>query len=377
MQRSYVFYFQLLLQAAFFGSLYASKSEVKHINDQEDEFENYRSIPAGVHCREFALIYRDGHTVTVCVGGSVKMDKWIDSALSLQRLLSYRRDICTTQIIGSKSSGNSMFYGYGATDHLYPDKSSKNYYQTSSQLFSIKDQLQLGVRFLELNVHFVQDAIKIANCNVNGESGCKEEYNGVPVENFQRVESLLQEIADWLKTNRNEFVFVIFNGVEGLNDNNQVGTLIGHIRGNFDDSMIYRPLDRPIDQKWPSTFDLLRKEKHIMFLTELDYSGYDYGYFFLKKSVCNWTENTPPLSDFPSCKFKKSGINAKKLYGNIDRVVSSELHFGEKDSNGHVGWNMYPLNETRIPNMVRCGVNVVSPDNITPARMEKRTWQFG
>lgn len=110
MQRSYVFYFQLLLQAAFFGSLYASKSEVKHINDQEDEFENYRSIPAGVHCREFALIYRDGHTVTVCVGGSVKMDKWIDSALSLQRLLSYRRDICTTQIIGSKSSGNSIFY---------------------------------------------------------------------------------------------------------------------------------------------------------------------------------------------------------------------------------------------------------------------------
>lgn len=111
-----------------------------------------------------------------------------------------------------------------------------------------------------------------------------------------------------------------------------------------------------------------------MFLTEVDYSAHDLQYFFLKKSVCNWIENTPPLSDFPSCKFKKSGINAKKLYGNIDQVVSSELHFGEKNSNGYVGWNMYPLNETRIPNMVRCGVNVISPDNITPARMESMVW---
>ena len=95
-------------------------------------------------------------------------------------------------------------------------------------------------------MHFVQNAIKIANCNVNGESGCKEEYNGVPVENFQPVESLLKEIADWLKINRNEFVFVIFNGDEDLNNNKQVGTLIDHIREYFIDSMIYRPLDRPV-----------------------------------------------------------------------------------------------------------------------------------
>ncbi|KAL0589383.1 hypothetical protein ABG067_002602 [Albugo candida] len=133
--------------------------------------------------------------------------------------------------------------------------------------------------------------------------------------------------------------------------------------------MIYRPLDMPKDQKWPITFDLLTIEMRIMFLTEVDYTGYDYGYFFLKKSVCNWTENTPPLTDYPSCQFRKSGIVSKKLYGKIDQVVSSELHFGTMDSDGNIGRNSYPLNATYVPNMFRCGVNVVSPDNITPMRM--------
>lgn len=108
MQRSYFLYFQLFLQALVFISHFASQAEAS--NDQRNLADVFRAIPPNVHCEEIIHTNSDGVSIQVCKSGTVRMLPWVTRALRLQRLVSYRRDICSVPIIGSHNSGISMAY---------------------------------------------------------------------------------------------------------------------------------------------------------------------------------------------------------------------------------------------------------------------------
>ncbi|CCI47907.1 unnamed protein product [Albugo candida] len=370
MQRLRLLYTQLLMQAAFFQLQSASKLKVS--DSTRDEVEVYNTIPHNVQCTPIVLEHDT--PIKICKAGSVGLDNSTINALALQRLVSYGRELCKTQIIGSHNSALTLADGYGASDHAYVGKSDNDFFRTSSQYFSILDQLQLGVRFLELDVHYVANDIRIAHCNVTGKSGCEQLYNGQAPQYFKQLHKVLDEIAKWLLRSNDQVVFVYFDGDEDLYKGNILMTISGYINGSFAESQIYRPSDRPENSTtWPTTLELLAMGKRIMFLTRFAYEQ-DVATLFLKTKVCTWNEPPLPLNPYPKCWYVNAEYSSWGRYGSIDRLVSSELQFGVKNSDGEIGPNRYILNELNLPDALTCGVNVVSPDNITPARMQSMVW---
>ncbi|CCI47906.1 unnamed protein product [Albugo candida] len=394
MRRSCVIHFQLFVQAAVF--ILHSASHLVSTNDQRNLNDAFDTIPSTVDCEKTTHTSSDGVSIQICKSGTVAIPTWVERALRLQRLVSFRRDICSTQVFGSHNSGISLAYGYGGTDHIL-SKIAK--VETSNQYFSITDQLRLGIRLIELDIHYFNGGIKVAHCGrftssaldtilnfvrnfpfggkyvySSGIIGCRPSFSGIPANDQQPVANLLTEIANWVRETPDEFVFVYFDGDKELLKNNQVGSLIEQIKNIFGDIGIFRPSDKSNTQTWPSTQELLKAGKRIMLLSRYDYSAQDEGCLFYKENVCDWSEPSLPLTDYPSCYFKKSNFSSTSLYGKIDRVLSSELQYGPVNADGKVGWNEYILDESNLLGVLKCGVNMPSPDNITPARMQSMIW---
>ena len=81
-----------------------------------------------------------------------------------------------------------------------------------------------------------------------------------------------------------------------------------------------------------------------------------------------------PLTLYPDCKFEKSGIYTSSLFGTIDRVVSSQIRYGEFDEDLNTGVTVDILDDKTLPNAMVCGVSSPSPDLITPTRMLSMVW---
>ncbi|KAL0589384.1 hypothetical protein ABG067_002603 [Albugo candida] len=312
-----------------------------------------------------------------------------------------------------------MAYGYGASDHLisrFSDVIGK--FETSNQYFSVLDQLQLGVRLIEVDIHYFNNQIRVAHCggftsstldsllnrvrklpfvgkfvHSSGIIGCQPSFSGIPTKDQQPVENLLREIANWLQKSTTQFVFVYLDGDMQLLEEKKVNLLIKLIKDIFVDSEIFRPSDRAVrcdsdlllavhpnlafeqnTETWPSTLELLQYGKRVMFLSRYDYSAQDDSYLFFKENVCNWTEPSLPLTDYPNCYFNKSQVFASSLYGTIDRVLSSEIQYGLFNSDGQFRQEENILDERNLLGVLKCGVNIPSPDNITPVRMQSMIW---
>lgn len=101
----------------------------------------------------------------------MQVDEWLQKALKLQRKLAYRRNFCSAQLPGTHNSAINHADGYGVEDHVFEGylkyfswfkKGMKVH--TNDQLFSLTDQLHLGVRFIELDVHWFDGDLHIAHC---------------------------------------------------------------------------------------------------------------------------------------------------------------------------------------------------------------------
>nr|CCA16195.1 conserved hypothetical protein [Albugo laibachii Nc14] len=338
MQTSYFIFLQLLLQAPF--SISQSLSQLDNVVIR-DSLPVFRAIPPGVGCHEIYRTNSDGSATVICEGGSVQMQPWVSRALRLQRLATYRRDICTMQVIGSHNSAISRAYGFGVSD--YP--SNKNttedqYLNTSNQFFSVLDQLQLGVRFIEVDLHYFGNDLRVAHCGAVGLIGCEPSSSGIPTYDRPSVNNVLIEIATWLKKSTDQFVFVLFDGDTIFPQQNKVSILINYIKSHFVNTEIYRPSDKSRTENWPSIKQLLKMKKRVMFFTRYDYSTQDEGYLFFRDNVCNSIEPSLPLSKYPECKFTKSGLTTKDLYNRLDRVLSTELRYGLINGDGELGPNI-------------------------------------
>ena len=97
---------------------------------------------------------------------------------------------------------------------------------------------------------------------------------------------------------------------------------------------------------------------------------------FVKDTICNWQEPPLPLTPFPECRFtqSKTNIAIPNADATIFRPETTEIQYGFLNANGQIGSNEYLLNEESLPGVVDCGVNIPSPDNVTPKRMEAMVW---
>ncbi|GLI64997.1 hypothetical protein VaNZ11_008423, partial [Volvox africanus] len=121
------------------------------------------AVPEGVRCNVTERCDRHNVCVRVCTRGTVAIDPWLRFAVDYQWRLSRRQPLCFAQWLGTHNSAITLADGYGMHDDLYTQylhylglASGTQRLLTNNQVLSLTDQLNLGVRFLELDVHWIQ-----------------------------------------------------------------------------------------------------------------------------------------------------------------------------------------------------------------------------
>ncbi|OWZ15259.1 hypothetical protein PHMEG_00011137 [Phytophthora megakarya] len=276
---------------------------------------------------------------------------------------------------------------------------------TNDQLFSLTDQLHMGVRFIELDVHWFDGDLRIAHCGgfksklldgmievfneiaklmgtgIEWDSetiGCKPSLSSIPSKEQRPLTEALKELSTWLHApeNKDEFLMVFFDDEPDLMKWKKVGKLLDYLKEHFPMEEILRPIELVYDTKWPTIEELLRVGRRVVFMSGADYLTYGEEILFVKDSVCNWQEPPLPLVSFPECRFNESKTNIGVPDENftIFRPETSEIEYGFLNADGQIGINKNLLNEKSLPGVAACGVNIPSPDNITPKRMEGTIW---
>lgn len=77
--------------------------------------------------------------------------------------------MCSHQSIGTHNSVITASYGFGVEDCLYSMVLSASYLQfnevrTISQYYALTDQLNMGVRHLELDIHYFHGQFRMSHC---------------------------------------------------------------------------------------------------------------------------------------------------------------------------------------------------------------------
>jgi hypothetical protein len=101
----------------------------------------------------------------VCARGSVAVEPWLAAAARLQSRLSRALPFCFASLFGTHNSAITLADGFGNLDPYY--RALFEYVQwaapeaagaplrTNDQWFSLTDQLNMGVRLVELDTHWV------------------------------------------------------------------------------------------------------------------------------------------------------------------------------------------------------------------------------
>lgn len=127
------------------------------------------------------------------VAGAVGSDGWVESALQLQREIDVDAPLNEATFIGTHNSYNSKAYQIFLFRYIDPN-----------QMLSIKEQLEAGVRSIELDLHWMYThnlAREILLCHaLPSHIGCSP---------FDRpFTSGLAELRDWLKEHPKELVLL-------------------------------------------------------------------------------------------------------------------------------------------------------------------------
>ncbi|RLN15355.1 hypothetical protein BBJ28_00024462 [Nothophytophthora sp. Chile5] len=236
-------------------------------------------VPADVKCEKLKHCDKKGVCAIVCKHGSVEMDEWLQRALYLQRKLAYRRNFCSATLPATHNSAINLADGYGVEDHVY--EGYLHYFSwfkkgmqvhTNDQLFSLTDQLQMGVRFIELDVHWFDGDLRIAHCggfssklldglisvfneiakmlgtDIEWDSetiGCKPSLSSIPSSEQRSLKDALSELATWLHApeHADEFLLVFFDDETNLMRWKKVDRLLEYLKTYFSEEEMLRPAD--------------------------------------------------------------------------------------------------------------------------------------
>ncbi|GMF37441.1 unnamed protein product [Phytophthora lilii] len=174
----------------------------------------------------------------VCDRGTVVVPDWLKSTLAYQRNLAFSGPFCYAQIPATHNSAITLADGFGNRDQLFnknldPDK-WWSYLKTNNQVLSLTDQLDIGIRFLEIDTHFFLNDLRSAHCGTLGSAaltgftevlgktlgnygtnnwgadllGCYPSISGIKASEQPLTKDNLDEIKAWLNAHPTEFVVV-------------------------------------------------------------------------------------------------------------------------------------------------------------------------
>lgn len=159
-----------------------------------------------------------------------------------------------------------------------------------------------------------------------------------------------------------------------------VPLLLRHIEDVFPRERIFSPVERTLYDGWPSVAHLLGEGFRLLFVSSSDYREEMESLIFPRgAAVCNWFEPSLQKIDTkgPECSIHtKMGPRGFQT-GSLIRTPSCEIQYGPL--NCDFVWknkNSPILDESTLPRVIDCGMNVPSPDLLTPERAAAFIWTW-
>ncbi|GAB4815112.1 hypothetical protein N2152v2_002158 [Parachlorella kessleri] len=431
-----------------------------------------RGVPPGVTCK--TVTWCDGDVCTeVCEAGSVVLEPWLTAAARLQARLSRQLPFCFATVLGTHNSGISLADGYGNLDPYFQQyfkyvkwavsDFSDAPLRTNDQWLSLTDQLNMGVRALELDTHWVGGALRIAHCggihidalnqlirainlvakllhrHIRWDTetlGCMPSLSSIPSMEQRTLVDAMSEVKAWMDEpgNQEEFVVLFFDDQPDLTSWGVVEHLQTDIRSVFPPEMIFTTNDHAAHEaahgngSWPSAATMVAAGKRLLLVSRADYGDPMRPLVFSRSAtVCGWTEpNLSAVEGLPTCIVHgplppSSAMGAGKMAssaagsglaatpaaaaatssgagsrqaagaasgsdgrageplfdGTLFRVETCELEYGPLNCDFVFrGTNEPYLDEATMPAVLGCGLNVPSPDLLTPSKAAAAIWTW-
>lgn len=376
-------------------------------------------IPPGVSCTPTSWC-DSGQCTEVCARGTVVVEPWMSNAVRLQARLARTLPFCFTCMFGTHNSAITLADGYGNLDASYQALfkyvkwASKDFsgavLRTNNQWLSLTDQMNLGVRVVEIDTHWVGGVLRVAHCgglhvgplntlvkalntiaklighHIRWDTetmGCDPSLSSIPALVQRTLKEALQEVADWMAdpANEDELVVLFFDDQLDLSTWGLAGHLKQDILSVFPEEMIFTQNDLTANgQKWPSGSEMVISGRRLILVSVADYGDEMAPIIFPRGSqVCQWMEpSLRRVEAAPECVLKwRQGTESELFTGSLVRVSTCELEYGPLNCDFvWRGGNAPFFDEASIPGVVNCGLNIPSPDLLTPSRAAAAVWTW-
>ena len=292
----------------------------------------------------------------ICVRGSARISPWLSFALKTQRELQIDIPINLVQVLGAHNSYNNRASGYGDLDDCHwPHQTDDVCIALANQEFSFTDQLNMGVRNMEIDLWKCFDKIRMSHGNQNFLVGCfpwdAEFADG------------MKEISDWTNKheNRNEVLEILFDDHTTRQEDSSINQVIEQYFGD----RVFTPSDlkQKFGDNWPSTKQLREMNKTIIFL-----DGNNHSARFLHDHL--WSKGYTVKGFEKRVKNCSAVGNSKdKIRVYSDSTVYGPVYNGIRNVGTIMDFKKYLM----------CGVGVLSADQINAELMETAvfTWAKG
>ncbi|DAZ93661.1 TPA: hypothetical protein N0F65_006514 [Lagenidium giganteum] len=344
----------------------------------------------------------------VCQYGTADLTSdWMKQTLKFQRALAESGPLCLAQVPATHNSAITLADGYGNRDQLInrqlnPRKAT-SIMQTNNHLLSVVDQLNLGVRFVEIDTHLFLGDFRTGHCGTIGSKtvdtlfytvmaqlvdygevhwsppllGCFPSLSGIRADEQMKTKTAMHQIRQWLDkpANKDEFVFVYldtgaeigFQNFEGLNS---------IIREAFVDLIVPADiLDSLDDREWRNaSIDSLKKDGYRVVVLANRHTGVAYN---LDRFCGGHVLLDTKLIDSSPDAFGRIGETA--IYGSdyFVRSYQSRLRYISINQNGGLSRELPDfLTPTNIAKYVRWNVNLVAADMLDGASMRGFVWSW-
>ncbi|MEI7012348.1 lectin-like protein [Leptospira licerasiae] len=268
------------------------------------------------------------------------------------------------QVAANLPVHKALFYG---THNSYNSKAYAGpffSYAFPNQQVSITDQLRLGARFIELDIHYY-----LSTNFKNDFLLCHGQSNDLGCNVFDRPASKgLEEIRNWISSpqNRNEVLVLYFEDyLDGRQDE-----FLGIVR-SYLDPYLYRYSgscgDIPSAANMPKLKDMVSSNRRILMMSNGCYDGawnqYSKRIFFGSNTI-----SPKDFQGYPSCNWSRG------VYDNtMTRVFNdSTNYFGIYDGVKESG----VFTNDNIAQMLACGISVFGIDQFSPDFAKQGLWSW-
>lgn len=343
---------------------------------------------------------------TVCEKGTVSVSTWLNTTLAYQRKLAYNEQLCYAQVGSTHNSAITLADGYGNRDQLFnlnlnPDK-SYSYLKTNNHVLSLTDQLNIGMRWLEVDTHYFLDDFHTGHCGNLGSAsvetffeafeeqlsgygtvtwaadllGCFPSVSGIKVNDQIKTKDSMQEIKYWVDEHPSEFVFVYLDTGDDISRQSKTSDLNTLLEDVFGDLLVPESALKTLASgSWKSgsiqTF--LNSGYRVMLLANSD-TGLAYSLY----SYCGGHNviTTDYINMLPDSSRKIDGYT---IYSNnyLLRSYQAELRYISLSDEGSITEEVETyLEASNIGNFVRWNLNLVATDMVDGAKMKAQAWSW-